>query len=800
MIRFQGLRKCNPGNGTTVNESDTRLKLIDPVLTSKWTLKRIRTEYYFTDGVIVVRGRMTTRKKPQKADYLLSYAPDLPIAIVEAKDTDHSVGAGLQQAISYAQALDIPFAYSTNGHGFVEHDFFTGTERNLTMDEFPTPDELWKRYRAAKDIADETMEKAITVPYHYEPGGNSPRYYQRVAVNRTVEIVAKGGRRVLLVMATGTGKTYTAFQIVHRLREMGTVRKVLYLADRNILIDQTRDGDFRPLQKVTTKVEHRKLDPAYEVYFSLYQQLVGENGEEIFRTFDRGFFDLIIVDECHRGSADEDSAWRKILEYFDGAIQIGMTATPKETKDVSNIDYFGEPAYTYSLKQGIADGFLAPYKVVRPQLNVDVYGYRPQDGAIDDRGRVIEDRVYGQSDFDRTMVIDERTKEVAAKVTRFLKETDRYSKTIVFCVDIDHAERMRQALVNENSDLVQAHPNYVMRITGDSKEGKAALDAFIDPDERFPTVVTTSKLLTTGVNCKTCKVVALDNVFGDQGMTEFKQIVGRGTRIYEPYGKLYFTILDFRNASRLFADPSFDGEPAQIYEPRPDDPLEPPEVEPDETDKPDDDKSGDNPLIDPMDPVSWPDDDPVGGRVKYYVSGVEVRIVSERVEYYSGNGQLVTESLTDYTRKNILGEYDTLDRFLNAWKAEDRKQAIIDALKEHGVFLDELRQESGQFDMSDFDLICHIAYDAPPLTRSERARKVRETTYFVEYDGVARSVLETLLDKYATSNLVDLDDPRILSLEEFREYGSPMAIVRAFGGKAKFVEAAQALEDAIYAA
>lgn len=782
-----------------MNESDTRLKLIDPILTAKWGHKRMRTEYYFTDGEIVVRGRMTARKKPQKADYLLSYAPDLPIAIVEAKDTDHSIGAGLQQAMGYAQALDIPFAYSTNGYGFVEHDFFTGGERNLKMDEFPSPDELWNRYRAAKGITDASIEAAITVPYHYEPGGNSPRYYQRVAVNRTVEIVAKGGRRVLLVMATGTGKTYTAFQIVHRLREMGAVWKVLYLADRNILIDQTKDGDFKPLQKVTTKVEHRKLDPAYEVYFALYQQLVGENGEEIFRAFDRTFFDLIIVDECHRGSADEDSAWRKILEYFDGAIQIGMTATPKETKDVSNIDYFGEPAYTYSLKQGIADGFLAPYKVVRPQLNVDVYGYRPHHGQIDDRGQVIEDRVYEQGDYDRTMVIDERTQEVAAKVTRFLKETDRYSKTIVFCVDIDHAERMRQALVNENKDLVQEHPNYVMRITGDSKEGKAALDVFIDSDEKFPAIVTTSKLLTTGVNCKTCKVVVLDNVFGDQGMTEFKQIVGRGTRIYEPYGKLYFTILDFRNASRLFADPAFDGEPVQIYEPKDDDPLEPPEVGPDELDKPGD-QPDDEPAPDSFDTDDWLGDEPVSGRVKYYVSGIEVRIVSERVEYYGSNGQLVTESLTDYTRKNILGEYDTLDHFLVAWKAEDRKQAIIDALKEHGVFLDELRQESGQFDMSDFDLICHIAYDAKPLTRSERADNVKRSDYFTEYEGVAREVLETLLDKYATSNLMDLDDTRVLSLEEFHKFGSPMAIVRAFGGKAQFVAAAQALEDALYAA
>lgn len=771
-----------------MNESDTRLKLIDPAIRKTWSLDRIRTEYYFTDGEIIVRGRMTMRGKPKKADYLLSFAPDLPLAIVEAKDTDHSVGAGLQQAMGYAEALDIPFAYSSNGKGFVEHDFFTGKERSLKMDEFPAPEELWNRYCAAKGIAGGSVQETVTTPYYYEHGGNTPRYYQRIAVNRTIEAIAKGGRRVLLVMATGTGKTYTAFQIVHRLRGGGVARKVLYLADRNILIDQTKDGDFKPLQKVTTKVEHRKLDPAYEVYFALYQQLVGEDGEEIFRAFEREFFDLIIVDECHRGSASADSAWRKILEYFDSAIQIGMTATPKETEDVSNIDYFGEPAYTYSLKQGIADGFLAPYKVVRPKLNVDVYGFRPVAGSIDDKGQEIEDKVYEKYDFDREMVIKERTEEVAKKVTQFLKETDRYSKTIVFCVDIDHAERMRQALVNENSDIVAEHPKYVMRITGDSKEGKDQLDNFIDPDEKYPTIVTTSKLLTTGVNCKTCKVVVLDNIFGEQGMTEFKQIVGRGTRICEPYGKLYFTIIDFRDASRLFADPAFDGEPVQIYEPPADGPLEPPDDMPDSP-----------PDVTP--PPEWPPDDDDGhGRVKYYVSGIPVSIVSERVEYYAIGGELVTESLKDYTRRNILGEYDTLDHFLVAWRAEDRKQAIIDELQEHGVFLDELRKESGQYDMSDFDLICHIAYDAKPLTRSERANNVKKNGYLYEYEGVAREVLETLLDKYATSNLVDLDDTRVLSLEEFHQFGSPMAIVRAFGGKQQFLEAAQKLEDAIYAA
>lgn len=777
-----------------MNESDTRLKLIDPALKDAgWDpQKQIFTEYYFTDGEIVVRDKLHTRKNPKKADYLLMHKRDVPLAIVEAKDAQHTVEAGLQQAMGYAISLDVPFAYSTNGKGFAEHDFTTGKVRRLAMDEFPTPEELWARYRESRGIETERAEEVVTSPYYYEHGGNSPRYYQRNAVNRTIEAVAKGQDRILLVMATGTGKTYTAFQIVHRLREAGLAKKVLYLADRNILVDQTIDGDFKPLRKVVTKVEHRKLDPAYEVYFALYQQLVGTDGEEIFREFSPEFFDLVIVDECHRGSAADDSAWRKVLEYFDSAVQIGMTATPKETKGVSNIDYFGEPVYTYSLKQGIEDGFLAPYKVIRVKPNVDVYGWRPTAGAVDDNGELIDDRVYEKQDFDRELVIKERTEIVAKKITQFLKETDRYSKTIVFCVDIDHAERMREALVNENSDIVKEHPAYIMRITGDSKEGKAKLDEFIDPDEKYPTIVTTSKLLTTGVNCKTCKLVVLDNLFGEQGMTEFKQIIGRGTRICEPYGKLYFTILDFRDASRLFADPAFDGEPVQIYEPAPDGPMVP---DPDEPDTP--------PEVTPtLDPTDWPDDDPTdaGPRIKYYVHGIPVNIASERVEYYSTSGELVTESLKDYTRKNIRGEYDTLDHFLIAWSAEDRKQAIIDELKEHGVFLDELRKESGQEQMSDFDLICHIAYDQKPLTRSERANNVKKRGYLYEYTGLARDVLETLLDKYATSNLVDLDDTRVLDLEEFRRFGSPMKICKAFGGKKEFICAAQTLENALYSA
>lgn len=782
-----------------MNESDTRLKLIDPAITKSWDRdSQVFTEYYFTDGEIVVRGNLVMRKDKKKADYLLMYAPNIPIAIIEAKDTEHTVDAGLQQGMGYAESLDVPFAYSSNGKGFVEHDFLTGKERSLAMDEFPTPVELWARYSKARGLESQYSQEIVTTPYYQEHGGNRPRYYQCIAVNRTLEAVAQGKDRILLVMATGTGKTFTAFQIVHRLRQSTEVRKVLYLADRNILVDQTIDGDFKPLKKVTTKVTGRKLDSAFEVYFSLYQQLVGEDGEEIFRAFDREFFDLIIVDECHRGSAAEDSAWRKVLEYFSCAIQIGMTATPKETEEVSNITYFGEPVYTYSLKQGIEDGFLAPYKVIRPKLNVDVYGYRTEEGTKDDRGELLPNRVFEKQDFDSEIVIKERCEQVAKKITQFLKETDRYSKTIVFCVDIEHAENMRRALVNENADIVKDYPTYVMKITGDDKEGKSQLDNFIDPDEKFPTIVTTSKLLTTGVNCKTCKVIVLDNKFGEHGMTEFKQIIGRGTRICEDYGKRYFTILDFRDASRLFADPDFDGEPVVIFDPPTDGPMTPPE------DDPTDPGAGDGPdvIIDPPVP-EWPPVDPSDdppGRIKYHVHGADVYVVSEIVQYYSSDGQLVTESLKDYTRKNILGEFDTLDRFLAVWNSQHKKQAIIDELRARGVFLDELRRESGQEQMSDFDLICHIAYDQKPLTRSERANNVKKKGVLYEYAGVAREVLEALLDKYATSNLVDLDDTRVLDLEEFRRFGNPMKIVAAFGGKRQYIQAVQKLEDELYVA
>lgn len=774
-----------------MNESDTRLKLIDPAIMKSWDRNsQIFTEYYFTDGEIVVRGNMVTRKDKKKADYLLMYAPNLPLAIVEAKDTEHTIEAGLQQGMGYAQALDVPFAYSSNGKGFVEHDFLTGKERTFAMDEFPTPAELWERYSKAKGLEHPYSQEVVTAPYYQEHGSIRPRYYQCIAINRTLEAIAHDKDRILLVMATGTGKTYTAFQIVHRLRQTSVVRKVLYLADRNILVDQTIGGDFKSLKKVTTKVTGRKLDSAYEVYFSLYQQLVGENGEEIFRAFDREFFDLIIVDECHRGSAAEDSAWRKVLEYFTNAIQIGMTATPKETKEVSNATYFGDPVYTYSLKQGIEDGFLAPYKVIRPKLNIDVYGYRTEAGTVDDRGSALPRRQFEKQDFDSEIVIKERCEEVARRITQFLKETDRYAKTIVFCVDIEHAENMRRALVNENADIVKDHPTYVMKITGDDKEGKAQLDNFVDPDETYPTIVTTSKLLTTGVNCKTCKVVVLDNKFGERGMTEFKQIIGRGTRVCEEYGKRYFTILDFRDASRLFADPGFDGEPAIFYEPPENGPMNPPD------DAPGGEPGAGKPSV-PPDPREPGGTNPAS---KYYVHGVDVYMVSELVQYYSSDGQLVTESLKDYTRKNILGEYDTLDHFLAAWKSEHKKQAIIDELRSRGVFLDELRRETGQDQMSDFDLICHIAYDQRPLTRSERANNVKKKGVLHEYAGVAREVLEALLDKYATSNLIDLDDTHVLDLEEFRRFGNPMKIVAAFGGKQQYIQAAQRLEDELYVA
>jgi len=655
----------------SLSERDICTKFITPALAdSGWDLHRqIREEVTFTTGRIRVRGDRVRRDKGKRADYILYYKPNIPIAVIEAKDNNHTVGDGMQQAIDYGTALDVPFVYSSNGDAFLEHDFLRTSgqvEREIPLGEFPSPNELWNRYCGIRGI-DEQQETIITQKDHTETGGKELRYYQRAAVNRTVEAIARGQDRILLVMATGTGKTYAAFQIIWRLWKAGTKKRILFLADRNILVNQTRINDFRPFGDRMTKITNRTVDKSYEVYLALYQAVSGtEEEKNIYKEFSPDFFDLVVVDECHRGSADEDSAWREILEYFSAATQIGMTATPIETKYISNIDYFGDPIYTYSLRQGIDDGFLAPYKVIRIDIDKDLEGWRPTAGKRDKHGYLIEDRIYNQQDMDRTLVLEPRTQVVADRVSRFLKATDRYAKTIVFCEDIDHAERMRQAMVNESADLVSEDARYIMRITGDETIGKAELDNFIDPESRYPVIATTSKLLSTGVDAQTCKVIVLDQTI--KSLSAFKQIIGRGTRIREDYGKYYFTILDFKKATELFADPDFDGDPVQIYDPEPDDPPTPPVG-------PDDD---------------FPDDKPTHRPAKYVVDDVEVSIVAERVQYYGRDGRLITEEIRDYSRKSILRDYETLDEFLMVWTGAERKRAIIDELVTQGVFLDEL--------------------------------------------------------------------------------------------------------------
>lgn len=768
-----------------MTEEDIKLQFITPAIEAAgWDkLKQIKMEYNFTDGRVIVRGNITARGKRKRTDYLLYYKPNLPLAIVEAKDNRHSIGDGMQQGIEYAECLDVPFVYSSNGDGFLEHDMLCGKEREIKLEEFPSPEELWRRYKGDTSMTSD-QETLITEPYYFQPGDKTPRYYQRIAINRTIDAIARGQNRILLVMATGTGKTYTAFQIIHRLWKSGRKKKILFLADRNILVDQTMQQDFKPFSKVMTKIEGKKLDSSYELYLSLYQQLAGDENEEPFRAFKPDFFDLIVIDECHRGSAKEDSRWRRILEYFSSATQIGMTATPKETKEVSNISYFGEPIYTYSLKQGIDDGFLAPYKVLRVGLDRDLEGWRPTAGQHDIYGFEIDDREYNIKDFDKNLIIDERTIAVAKRITKFLKDTDRFAKTIVFCVDIDHAERMRQALVNENADLVAENSKYVMRITGDNAEGKAQLDYFIAEDSPYPVIVTTSKLMTTGVDCKTCKLIVLDNNINS--MTEFKQIIGRGTRLKPDYGKEYFTIMDFRNACRLFADPEFDGDPIVVI-----------------------DDGGDNPEV-PNDEPPVTDDPPYNGNEggdepsephhKFRVRGVEVTILNERVQYYDKDGKLITESVTDYSKKNILGEYATLDSFLRAWNSEEKKQAIIDELQERGVLLEALREASGNKDIDDFDLICHIAYDKAPLTKAERANNVRKRGYLYKYSGLAQDVLSALLDKYMNEGIQDIENIEILSNDPFRQFGTPMKIAKLFGGKDGYKKAIKELQNEIYAA
>ena len=776
-----------------LSERDICTKFITPALREAgWDeMLQIREEVSFTKGRIIVRGKLVTRGRAKRADYILYFKPNIPIAVIEAKDNTHSVGDGMQQALDYAKTLNIPFVFSSNGDGFVFHDrtgASTPHEADLPLDAFPSPADLWGRYRTWKGLTPEA-EEIVLQDYFDDGSGKTPRYYQANAINAAIEAIAKGQDRILLVMATGTGKTYTAFQIIWRLWKARRKKRILFLADRNVLVDQTMANDFRPFGGTMTKLSGN-IDPSYEVYLGLYQAITGpEERQKAYRKFSPAFFDLIVIDECHRGSAADDSAWREILEYFSSATQIGLTATPKETKYVSNIAYFGEPVFSYSLKQGIRDGFLAPYKVVRIHIDRDVEGYRPEKGQLDRDGEEVEDRVYNVKDFDRTLVIAERTALVARKVTAFLKESgDRFQKAIIFCVDQEHAARMRQALINENTDLVGDNSRYVMRITGGDPAGQAELGNFIDPESKYPVLVTTSRLLSTGVDVQTCQLIVLERAVGS--MTEFKQIVGRGTRVHEDTGKFYFTLIDFRGATSHFADPEYDGEPVQIYEPGEGDPIDPPDVAPT-----DDDGLGDDEIvIDRGDPPPPPG---MGPQKKIYIDGVEVAIVAERVTYLDGHGKLVTESLRDFTRKALRRRFASLDDFLTRWNAVERKQAIIDELAAEGLPLTVIVDELGK-DLDPFDLVCHIAFDAKPLTRRERAENVKKRDVFTKYGGQARAVLGALLDKYADEGILNLDDANMLRIPPLDSLGTPVELVRAFGGKPDFDRAVHDLQFALY--
>lgn len=784
-----------------LSERDVCTKFITPaVVAAGWDLQtQIREEVSFTKGRIIVRGKLHSHGKAKRADYILYARPNLPIALIEAKDPSHSIGDGMQQALNYAETLDIPFVFSSNGSGFLFHDR-TGAsakvETELGLTGFPSPADLWTRYCTWKGLAGDAIT-TVETPYYDDGTGRAPRYYQANAINRTVEAVARGQQRILLVMATGTGKTYTAFQIIYRLWKSKIKKRILFLADRNILVDQTRTNDFKPFGPAMTKIEKRQANKAYEIYLSLYQAVTGNEEEKnIYKQFSPDFFDLIVVDECHRGSAAEDSAWREILEYFSSATQIGMTATPKETKDVSNIHYFGQPIYTYSLKQGIEDGFLAPYKVVRIDIDKDLEGWRPTKGQVDKHGNLIEDRIYNQKDFDRHLVLEARTELVAQKITEYLRATDPYAKTIVFCEDIDHAERMRQALVNLNPERVKENRKYVMRITGDEQEGKAELDNFIDPESRYPVIATTSKLMTTGVDAQTCKLVVLDQRI--QSMTEFKQIIGRGTRINEDFGKYWFTIMDFKKATELFADDKFDGDPVQIYQPGPGQPVVPPDPPPE---TPGDDQPGEDEGGKPYPPL--PPEPPGEKRIKFVLDkGTPVYVIAERVQYYGPDGKLITESLKDYTRNAVLKEYASLDAFLRKWSAADKKQAIIEELESHGVLLSALAEEVSKkegkaFDA--FDLVCHVAFDQPALSRKERADQVKKRDAFTKYGDQARAVLNALLDKYADTGIESIEDIKILTLDPFTRLGTAPELIQAFGGKPAYLNAIHELEQQLYA-
>ncbi|RWB84130.1 MAG: DEAD/DEAH box helicase [Mesorhizobium sp.] len=804
-----------------LTERDICTKFILPAVKSAgWDeMVQVREEVYFTKGRIIVRGKLVTRGKAKKADLVLYYKPNIPIALIEAKDNNHSVGHGIQQGLDYAETLDIPFVFSSNGDGFIFHDrtgLSVPVETNLGLDAFPSPADLWARYRTWKGL-DAEAEQIVLQDYFDDGSGKVPRYYQVNAVNAAIEAIAKGRDRVLLVMATGTGKTYTAFQIIWRLWKASRKKRILFLADRNVLIDQTMVNDFRPfgaaMAKLSTNAKtierqdgatvdltlaldrKRRIDTAFEVYLGLYQAITGpEERQKLYREFSPGFFDLIVIDECHRGSAAEDSAWREILDYFSGATQIGLTATPKETEYISNTDYFGDPVFTYSLRQGISDGFLAPYKVIKVHIDRDVEGYRPEKGQLDRDGNEVEDRIYNTKDFDRNIVLDDRTVLTAKKITEFLKESgDRFQKTIVFCVDEEHAARMRQALVNENADLVAENQRYVMRITGSDKEGQDQLGNFIDPESRYPVLVTTSRLLSTGVDAQTCRLIVLDRPVGS--MTEFKQIVGRGTRVHEDTKKFYFTLIDFRGATSHFADPDFDGDPVQIYAPTEGQPMVPPDPSDGDDDPEGPVGGGETVLINPVAPQLPPRGGGPGRKI--YVDGVGARIVAERVEYLDENGKLVTESLRGFTKTALKRRFATLDDFLKRWKSAERKQAIIEELEAEGLALEAVSDELGK-SLDPFDLICHVAFDKKPLTRRERAENVKKRDVFTKYGPQARAVLNGLLEKYRDEGVLNLDDANVLKVTPFTTMGSVVQLIKAFDGKEGFEKAVHEMQDAIY--
>lgn len=794
-------------NKKALSEADIKAKFITPaILNAGWDEmtqlgreKCIDSEFGsvipFTNGRIHVKGKKTKRGKKKFADYILFYKPNVAIAVIEAKDNKKTLRSGMQQALGYANTLDIPLVFSSNGDGFLFHDKTVTDgkiEKELSLDEFPSPQVLWAKYKEYKGIEDEETEKVITQDYYTDSSGKSPRYYQQIAINRTIEAIAKGQQRILLTMATGTGKTYTAFQIIWRLWKGGSKNRILFLADRTTLVDQTFREDFAPFKEAMTIIKNKKIDKAYNVYLALYQGLADSQGVDAYRQFSPDFFDLIIIDECHRGSAREDSEWRKILTYFNKATHLGLTATPKETKEVSNTHYFGDPIYTYSLKQGIDDGFLAPYKVIKVTLDIDAEGWRPPKGFLDKDGNLVEDRVYNRTDFDKNIVVVERREKVAQIITEFMKANDRMAKSIVFCVDIEHSEGMRSALINANADLFLKNNKYVMQITGDNQEGKNELDNFKSPSEPYPVLTTTSKLLTTGVNIPTCKVIILDSNIGS--MTEFKQIIGRGTRINEDYGKMYFTIIDFRNVTDLFADADFDGDPSVVLDITEHDEVT--DLEEVEAEEPIMDTDGEEIVFD------YPTVEG-GGEIteehakKIRVDGVVVNIINQRVQYLDANGKIITESLQSYTKKNVIRHYASIEQFRDKWNTSHKKKIIIEELEEQGIIFENLQEQVGK-DFDPFDLVCHIAYDAKPLTRRERANNVKKRNYFTKYSEKAQAAINSLLDKYAVDGLLTIESMKVLRLDPFNKIGSPMEILEAFGGKPNYLEALKELENELY--